>query len=272
MDALETGFQYTRPTLISLNPGPGNKSSLRDRGFLFSWERNILNARPYQVNRALTDDEREGLKQSLAEDGQLYPILRDDMDNVIDGHTREELLLELGKEPEYKTLHGLSEQDKLRIAYTVNMEGKGRQLSREEIIAIRRAMRHEGFTYQAIAEATATSEPTARRQTHDVSIRQVTETQPKVSSRGRVGEGRPVGSSNKPKEETVEVVEPIAEETPEVADEETNEVVERTPRRNPWANRIELTSNLRALAAEIRVRYNVSQINELIEYLKEKRI
>jgi hypothetical protein len=271
MDALETGFPYTRSTLISLNPGPGNKSSLRDRGFFFSWERNILNARPYQVNRALRDDEREGLKQSLAEDGQLYPILRDDMDNVIDGHTREELLLELGKEPEYKTLHSLSEQDKLRIAYTVNMEGKGRQLSREEIIAIRRAMRHEGFTLEEIADATAGAYETVRRQTADVEVNN-TQTGKIKTEKNPKGAGRPVGSSNKPKEETVEVVEPIAEETPEVADEETNEVVERTPRRNPWANRVELTSNLRALAAEIRVRYNVSQINELIDYLKEKRI
>ena len=68
----------------------------------------------------LSNEEREGMKESLKRLGQLQPILVDEKGEMLDGHHRKQLLEELGVEPETKMLLLTGPQQKHEVRLAAN--------------------------------------------------------------------------------------------------------------------------------------------------------
>jgi N6-adenosine-specific RNA methylase IME4 len=128
----------------------------------------------YQVCRPLTPIEYEALKADIAEHGVLVPVDVDENGDILDGHHRVQAWQELRADgleiaPYTKIVRrGLSEEEKRNHARKLNV--LRRQMTDEEQIEIRRAMRADGMPYQAIADATGASYGTAYNETHDVEL------------------------------------------------------------------------------------------------------
>ena len=75
----------------------------------------------YQIMRPLTAQEYDELKKSIIEHGQLVAIDCDEHGNVIDGHHRFKICIELGIKPN-KIVHvGLTEEEKIDFARQANI-------------------------------------------------------------------------------------------------------------------------------------------------------
>lgn len=128
----------------------------------------------YQVCRPLTPIEFEALKADIAENGVLVPVEVDENGDILDGHHRVQAWNELRAEgvnvPQWAKLirQGLTEEQKRNHARKLNV--LRRQMTDEEQREIRRAMRQDGLTYQAIADATGASYGTAYNETRDVEL------------------------------------------------------------------------------------------------------
>jgi ParB-like chromosome segregation protein Spo0J len=88
---------------------------------------------PYQVCRPLTRDEYNALAQSIAQNDGIWPwmpVLKDEIGNTLDGYHREHIAAWLGYEPPVEEIAGLTEEQKLALARTLN--AARRQLTRAE--------------------------------------------------------------------------------------------------------------------------------------------
>jgi ParB-like chromosome segregation protein Spo0J len=94
------------------------------------------NTRTYQVMPPLFEEEYQGLKEDIAENGVQVPVVRDTEGNIIDGYHRvrayEELLAEGRIDGGYPVQErsGLTDQEKRDLAWRLNMNR--RHLSREQ--------------------------------------------------------------------------------------------------------------------------------------------
>lgn len=128
----------------------------------------------YQVCRPLTPIEYECLKADIAEHGVLVPVELDEEGEILDGHHRVQAWAELVGEgvdvADYPTITrtGLTEEAKRNHARRLNL--MRRQMTDEEQVQIRRDMRADGKSYQAIADETGVSYGTAYTQTRDVEL------------------------------------------------------------------------------------------------------
>lgn len=118
----------------------------------------------YQLMPTLSDEEYNALKADIAERGVLIPIELDEEGNVLDGHHRLRAwqeLVETGLElPEYPRVirGGMSEEQKRNHVRALNI--LRRHLSKEQLHEQWAAMRADGMTYQAIADASGVSDQT----------------------------------------------------------------------------------------------------------------
>ena len=84
----------------------------------------------YQIMRPLTAQEHDELKKSIIEHGQLVAIDCDEHGNIIDGHHRFKICVELGMKPK-KIVHvGMTEEEKVDFARQANLAR--RHLTQEE--------------------------------------------------------------------------------------------------------------------------------------------
>jgi ParB-like chromosome segregation protein Spo0J len=90
----------------------------------------------YQVLPPLSDEEYQALKEDIAENGVLVPVVKDTDGNIIDGHHRvrayEELLAEDRVAGGYPVVErsGITNQEKRDLAWRLNMQR--RHLNREQ--------------------------------------------------------------------------------------------------------------------------------------------
>jgi transposase-like protein len=108
----------------------------------------------YQVMRPLTQIEREKLVESIKQYGIKNPIIMDENGDIIDGHHRDEIAKELGIECEYKITTDLDENQKIELAYQMNLAV--RNLTKEEREQAWADMRKRGMSYRQIAEVDGT--------------------------------------------------------------------------------------------------------------------
>lgn len=94
------------------------------------------NSNTYQVMPPLSEQEYEALKEDIAENGVLVPVVKDTDGNIIDGHHRvwayEELFAEGRAAGGYPVVerNGITNQEKRDLAWRLNMQR--RHLNREQ--------------------------------------------------------------------------------------------------------------------------------------------
>lgn len=165
----------------------------------------------YQIFDDLEGDAYQSLKDSITENGVLCAVEYDENGEVLDGHQRIRICEELGITSWPRMIRkGLTEDQKLQHAYTVNAER--RQLTREQRKRAWQKMREAGMTLQAIAEADGTvSRFTVQRSLDSTCANE----QVPSSTIGKDGKARP--THYKPRtvyvpQETVEKVERLPEQ------------------------------------------------------------
>lgn len=114
-----------------------------------------------QLFDALSEDEYEALKASIAEKGLLVPITRDQNGVVLDGHHREQACRELGIEPRYEVQYCADDSERKVRALVMNLVR--RHLTREQKAKAVAELRALGYTFERIATETGISETTAKR-------------------------------------------------------------------------------------------------------------
>jgi len=123
----------------------------------------------YQLLPDLTQEEYEALKADIAKRGVMVPIEYDEHGNVLEGHHRIKACRELGIDEWPRIVRiGMTEQEKRFHIRALNVFR--RHLNSEQQREQRRAMRAEGATYQAIADATGVSIGKAYAETYDVHL------------------------------------------------------------------------------------------------------
>lgn len=116
----------------------------------------------YQLFDPLTDDEYAALKADIAARGVMVPVEVDEDGNILDGHHRVMACEELGI-AEYPTVvrEGMTEAEKRHHVRQLNFAR--RHLTKEQRDRQILAMRREGGSYQAIAEAVGVSKRDIRQ-------------------------------------------------------------------------------------------------------------
>lgn len=130
----------------------------------------------YQVMPALSPEQYEQLKNSIAEHGVQVPVEVDEQGNILDGNHRVRACRELGiKDWPSIVRVGMSEEEKRAHAWRLNMQR--RHLTKEERQELWAKMRADGMTYQAIADASGVSNVHVMRTIGSVSNNVETECQ-----------------------------------------------------------------------------------------------
>jgi len=78
---------------------------------------------PYQVLQPLPAEQRAALKADIEAHGLQVAVVYDELGNVIDGHTRDEIARELGMTDWPRVIrNGLSDEQKVDLAYALNLQ------------------------------------------------------------------------------------------------------------------------------------------------------
>jgi hypothetical protein len=112
----------------------------------------------YQVMLDPSPEDRAALEASIAADGVLVPIDIDEEGNILDGHQRQEICDELGRECPKRVITGLTEAQKIEYAWQVNVAR--RQLSQAQKRQLAEKLWHDGQTQECIAQLLAVSQST----------------------------------------------------------------------------------------------------------------
>jgi len=115
----------------------------------------------YQFLPPLSDDERKALRESIETFGVLHHVVTDEDGAIIDGHHRAEVAAELGIEYPTTVLPGLSEEEKIETALTLNL-GR-RHLDLEDKQALVADLRERGLSVRWISEKTGIPKSTVHR-------------------------------------------------------------------------------------------------------------
>jgi len=115
----------------------------------------------YQFLPPLSDDERKALRESIETFGVLHQVVTDEDGTIIDGHHRAEVAAELGIEYSTTVLPGLSEEEKIETALTLNL-GR-RHLDLEEKRVLVADLRERGLSVRWISEKTGIPKSTVHR-------------------------------------------------------------------------------------------------------------
>lgn len=120
----------------------------------------------FQPLPPLSDEERAALKDNIATHGQQVPILRDEHGNVIDGHNREQICLELGLEPKYETRYGLTDDEKWELAESLNAVRRQLTPDQKRAMIVTELNRNRERTDRQIATSLGVDPRTVQRQRH----------------------------------------------------------------------------------------------------------
>ncbi len=99
------------------------------------------------------------LRASVERFGVLVPIVVDQDGELLDGHHRSRIAVELGAECPARVHHVADDEERREIARTLNEDR--RMLTREQRLPVVKALREEGHSYRAISGALGVSEKTA---------------------------------------------------------------------------------------------------------------
>ena len=118
----------------------------------------------YQLFPDLTQDEYRALKDDIRQRGVLVPVEIDDSGNILDGHHRIKAWNELKAEgvslPDYVKIIRKFENESEKRNHVRALNILRRHLSKEQVHDQWQAMRQDGMTYQAIADASGVSKAT----------------------------------------------------------------------------------------------------------------
>ena len=117
--------------------------------------------RPYQLLPRLDDDQLRLLRDSIAKNGVLEPVVFDEDGEILDGHHRVEIAEDLGVEYPRRVIEGLSDEDKQKYALTTNLAR--RQLTAANRSAHVMRLRQLGMSIRSIAKETGIPRETVRR-------------------------------------------------------------------------------------------------------------
>ena len=123
----------------------------------------------YQVLPALTEEEYEALKASIAAHGILVPIEVDEQGNVLEGHHRVKAARELGIPDERIPTNlrsFLSEEEKLEFVLRVNLVRRHLTREQKQVLAVQ--LRQQGWTQERIAGVLGVSQQTVSNWLRDV--------------------------------------------------------------------------------------------------------
>src|SRR5262245_22355130 len=112
----------------------------------------------YQVMPDPSPEDRAALEASIAADGVLVPIDIDEEGNTLDGHQRQEISDQLGRECPRRVITGLTEAQKIEYAWQVNVAR--RQLSKAQKRQLAEKLWHDGQTQERIAQLLGVTQPT----------------------------------------------------------------------------------------------------------------
>ena len=91
----------------------------------------------YQVMPRLTAEEYQALREDIAANGIMVPVVYDQHGNVIDGHHRMEIAAELGIEPPTEIRHVAGPDEAREVAFTLNLARRHLdRWQRRELIAV----------------------------------------------------------------------------------------------------------------------------------------
>lgn len=178
--------------------------------------REEVGIRFYQTMPPLSADEFESLKQSIRTDGVTVPVIVDEAGNIIDGHHRAMVCRELGIDYPSRTVEGLSEQEKLAMSVSLNINR--RQLTREQKRLI-------------IAQQLRTApEKSNREQARQLGVdhKTIAAVRDELQATGEIPQlAKTVGADGK--ERPAQRRDPAPLDPPMVVDEATGEVLEDMP-------------------------------------------
>lgn len=117
---------------------------------------------PYQnLLPPLTEEENETLKNDIAERGIIVPVVIDDQYNIIDGHNRLRIAVEIGlADIPFDIRVGLTEAEKSQLAQDLNLHRRHLDKEKRQALAVR--LRQDGLSYRQIADKLGVSEKTTR--------------------------------------------------------------------------------------------------------------
>lgn len=117
----------------------------------------------YQFLKPLTDAQYEALRADIAANGMRHPIVVDGKGLILDGHHRAQVAQELGIEPVYEVVGGLSEQEKRDLVFTLN--GARRHMDSVELreFVVRSLMADPQLSDRQHARRTGVSHPTVAK-------------------------------------------------------------------------------------------------------------
>ncbi|MCZ7526570.1 MAG: ParB/RepB/Spo0J family partition protein [Acidimicrobiia bacterium] len=115
----------------------------------------------YQYLPPLDEAETEALRSSIETFGVLHPVTTDEAGTILDGHHRARIAGELGIDYPTTVLPGLTHEQKIETALTLNL-GR-RHLSVEERRALVARLREEGLSVRWISERTGIPRSTVQR-------------------------------------------------------------------------------------------------------------
>jgi ParB-like chromosome segregation protein Spo0J len=131
-----------------------------------------VKADKYQVLDPLTDEEYEDLRADIAEHGVMVPVTVDENGDILDGHHRMRAAAEAGKECPAHVVTGLTEDEKVDRAFSLNLKRRhmnnvqkrdaiGRYLRRRPEASDRLAAEVIGVTDKTVATVRKGLEETA---------------------------------------------------------------------------------------------------------------
>lgn len=117
---------------------------------------------PYQVMPPPSAEDYKTLEESILSQGVLEPVLYEENGYILDGHTREEICKKHGLDYPKNTLLGLSEEEKLEIAYDKNLARRHLSMQQKRNLIKARLIANPNLSDRSIANMLQVSGNTVR--------------------------------------------------------------------------------------------------------------
>ena len=119
----------------------------------------------FQPMPPLSDDEYAALKEDIRQNGQIYPIQIDEDGNILDGHNRNTICIELHIPPKYEVVKGLDDDAKWNLALRAQIRRNLTPEQKRELI-VNELTRDAERSDRVIATLLAVDARTVARQRH----------------------------------------------------------------------------------------------------------
>lgn len=115
---------------------------------------------PYQLLPPLSDEEYEALKESIRQEGIHIPVEVDEDGNILDGHHRARIALELGIEYPTNVRVGLTEVQKRSLSRTLNTQRRHLSQAQKRMVIADELRENPSDSNNAIAKRLGVSDST----------------------------------------------------------------------------------------------------------------